>query len=657
MMRHVRRTISTVSIVLAGALVPVRGFSQEMRFVARVGGLPGGAAIRGDHAFAGLGGTFAVLDLSEPANPVKVADVVLAERAGAVALDGDLACVVLAYANTATYLQFVDIEDPLAPELLGLSPRIGIDSPAIEGALACGVGPDETLIAIDVSDPRAPETVSTFPLPARGRKVLLRDSIAFVGTAGAGMATIDCTDPASPVVLANVLASGNVLDIALDGSFAYLANDHVGLQVVDVSDPSRPLLAATLGAPGVQVLAVSGDLLHLGPFFPPVVPGAASIRTVDISDPSLPTFQGEIAVRAHTLVAHGSFAYAISGGWSILDASSPTAPAIVGELELPSEPAIAVADGSAVWAAERDRLLGTDLSSPASPVPIGARYLAGLPKAMIVEDDRLYVSQAMEILVFDVSGPDAPAPVGAIPISGILVELDVSGGIAYAAHTGGGLPPGLTIVDLTVPTEPATLAEFADIGISLAEVEVAGSLAFVVEGSIVRILDVSDPSAPFQIGSHRPSGFARGVEVRGNIAYLVETDLGLVAIDVSNPAAPVRLGWEDTILNPEGIAVAGSLALVPFGNHGVRVYDVSAPEDPVEILRIPTIGDSRTPVFVGGTICVPDYDAGLTILRYLPPASEIRDALIGLRPPDPWHDTNLDGHANLADLAVSRLAP
>ncbi|MBK8129378.1 MAG: hypothetical protein IPK53_10820 [bacterium] len=117
---------------------------------------------------------------------------------------------------------------------------------------------------------------------------------------------------------------------------------------------------------------------------------------------------------------------------------------------------------------------------------------------------------------------------------------------AYIADGPGG---GLRIVNVSDPTAPAE-AGFYDTPGSARGVAVAGNYAYVADG-VVRIVDVSDPTAPTGAGFYYPPSYALGVAVVGSYVYVAPAEAGLRVVDVSNPAAPTEVGFYDM---PDGYA-------------------------------------------------------------------------------------------------------
>ena len=95
----------------------------------------------------------------------------------------------------------------------------------------------------------------------------------------------------------------------------------------------------------------------------------------------------------------------------------------------------------------------------------------------------------------------------------------------------------------------------------------SGHYAYLASGAFgLRVIDVSTPSAPVEVGWIRPTGSAYEVAVSGRYAYLANGLGGLRIIDVSDPAAPVEVGSFETPGDAlaYGVAVAHGYAYVSW---------------------------------------------------------------------------------------------
>ena len=105
----------------------------------------------------------------------------------------------------------------------------------------------------------------------------------------------------------------------------------------------------------------------------------------------------------------------------------------------------------------------------------------------------------------------------------------------------------------------------------ITDVHVDGSLAFVVgHRSGLKVVDVSNPLQPTEIGQHEMPGQPHGVYALNQRAYVVSLDTtkgdnvgGLTIFDVSNPAAPKRLGFQQLIYGAERVWGDGACGASP----------------------------------------------------------------------------------------------
>jgi hypothetical protein len=89
----------------------------------------------------------------------------------------------------------------------------------------------------------------------------------------------------------------------------------------------------------------------------------------------------------------------------------------------------------------------------------------------------------------------------------------------------------------------------------------------------VRVVDLSVPTSPQEVGSYGGATLAEGVAVVGQLAYVANGWAGVIVLDVSNPAAPTLVGSS----NPAGVARALALSngtvAVADDNAGIALFD------------------------------------------------------------------------------------
>lgn len=216
-----------------------------------------------------------------------------------------------------------------------------------------------------------------------------------------------------------------------------------------------------------------------------------------------------------------------------------------------------------------------DLSDPPA-ASVVATYTTNFDRAhnIYIEGDYLYaceVSPARDgikpVVILDLTNPTAPVEVGVY--SNLKIhDIYVRGNLAYgAAET----LPGAVIIDVTNKAAPVELGQFVTpegVGHNTWLSE-DGQYLFVtneVLGGHLRIYDVSNPAAAFQVGEYetRPNRIIHNVYVRQNQAYISYYAEGVVILDIADPASPKEVAVYDT----SDVPVPDSPTL-PEVEHGV----------------------------------------------------------------------------------------
>jgi hypothetical protein len=143
----------------------------------------------------------------------------------------------------------------------------------------------------------------------------------------------------------------------------------------------------------------------------------------------------------------------------------------------------------------------------------------------------------------------------------------VQGTYAYTA-----VGKRLVILDVSNPANLAVVAETDVLPGAAGAVAVAGDHAYLADGDGgLRILDVSDPIAPSEVGFYATPGYARALALAENYAYLAVRDSGLRILDVSDPSAPSEVGFYDTPGSTGDVALAGDYIYVADGENGLAI--------------------------------------------------------------------------------------
>jgi hypothetical protein len=167
----------------------------------------------------------------------------------------------------------------------------------------------------------------------------------------------------------------------------------------------------------------------------------------------------------------------------------------------------------------------------------------------------------------------------------------------------------LLIVNTTDPTKPFVAStvdvrgqlgptnDYGSIAVSGAHVYVSSWIGgHVFNGTLVAVLDISDPTTPMQVGkvvvpSRRDTLYGtsevRDLDISGDRLFAATGVGGFHIVDISDPMSPYLLGSLDTLTTVLNVAVSGSYAYITEwigGDRGaMRVIDVAQPSAPHEV--------------------------------------------------------------------------
>lgn len=132
-----------------------------------------------------------------------------------------------------------------------------------------------------------------------------------------------------------------------------------------------------------------------------------------------------------------------------------------------------------------------------------------------------------------------------------------------------------------------------DLGGHAEHIAVSGDLALLADDVLgLLIIDISDPLAPYIIGTEGSIREVRDLATDGELAVAVGDPTLLTVIDVTNPASPVVRGTAETLGQPFGVALYGNYCYVADYGSGLLIYDLTFPEHPELVGVRSTPGDT-----------------------------------------------------------------
>jgi hypothetical protein len=582
------RIVRLAFVAAATSLAAAAASGQEisLSLAGQWGGTLMAASVRGDRAYLAIGPRVVVLDVADPANPVRLGQSpVLPNYIPGTQVVGDYAYLACAYGD----FQIVDVSDPAAPAWVG-GCDIGNDARdvAVSGDYAYVVegfrvegNPD--LVVVDVSTPSAPHVVGACPISGgNGWHVALAGQYAYVTSSCGGLDVIDISNPAAPIRVASVpVGCSGAIEIV--GTLAYV--EAGGLNIVDISNPLAP---ARIGRCPIDVasgVAVIGDDAYVTSYFDGLV-------VVDISDPRAPVRIASYGEYQNTdcVVAQDGLLYALDrrSGLHILDVSDPHVPQCIGTYD-------AVAKGETVT----------------------------------ISDNIAYLTEYFRgIHVIDVTNRADPQQLALFDQR--TVNINARGTLAHNAAG----DSGFNVISMEYPAAPVLLGSCHTVDRAYGSV-LYDNYAYVIDDSAgITVIDVADPTDPVLLTSV-DTGFSHAAQRVDNLLYVADGDTGLVVLDLSDPACPAVIGSAPTTDSAIDVVIRGQYAYVATYYNTIDIFNIS---------------DPRHPALVGGSgyadhiVCSGDYlylvSSG--ILKVLDLTDPTAPVVLASTHTVSWYGTHLD---------------
>jgi hypothetical protein len=523
-------------------------------------------------------------------------------------------------------LRILDFSDPNNPVEIGsLDTHVPAEGIEVVGGFAyitdraAGGG---KLRIVDVSNPRAPVEVGAFTAAFRPMSVAVSGGYAYLADqfyaahcspplCGSALHVLDISNPAAPVqVWEDYRAFTGGIKVVDDILYIpYLRGPALGgLELFDVSNPESP---TTLGLEpddlGEAIAVANGKVYMTASLGPPdpVTLGRYGFAAIDVADPSDPVRIGRATSLGTSIELAGKLAYVAAPGMTVVDVSDPAAPRRRGSIGAAVVDDLTIYEGRAYLAAGFQGLQVVDLSVLDTPAEVGFAAaaldpLSGMrPTDVAVSDGVAYMTLGWlyrydspgSFRTFDVTNPREPLALGSVDTTTPALDVELEAGFAYVAADRG----GLQVFDVTTLSAPTAVGNLALPG-STAKVAVVGGIAYAVDrgiwgesGVALRVLDVSEPSAPtelgvIELGTTRSTCVAPGMAVVGKRVFLTCSHFNVV--DVSDPTQPVLIYAIEGVGFESSIDIEGELAYIVQDESSLNVFDVSDPAQPVHVYQL-----------------------------------------------------------------------
>ncbi len=585
--------------------------------------------INGNYAYLADGTSgLHILNITNPNSPVEMGHCNTPGVANSVALQGNYAFI----ADESSGLRIINISSPSNPYEIAFlaTPDVAYDV-AVNSTFAYVADGNAGLRVIDISNISNPVEVSSYTAINAAYGLALKDNFVYLGGGNSGLVVIDISNPVLPNKLSSYAYDPyeNTSGVSIYENFAFIRDSYYGglFQIIDISNPttltlvtSSDLYDATeasvqgnfifcTGAFGLEAYDISSGILNpvlVGYYGEPysingveVIGNYAYVGNIygefqvfDISTMALPyEITHYITTGSPTGVdVKGNDVYVASGlgGLRTIDVSTISTPFEVSHYTNPDAIRDIVVNGNYLNLADSNSgLWDINISNVNNPTIAGSYFPPEGIYGVAVNGNYAYLAdQTSGIQIVDISNPNNPTEISNVTTSWFVYKISINGNNLYAIPNNTYI---LGIWDISTPSSPAFLGSYTNSSSGLLGMAVSGHYVYLGDGTNgFRIVDVSDPQNPIEVGYCNTPGEATRIAVSGNYAYVADWGSGLQVIDISSAASPHVAGSYLTQGYAYDIAVSGNNAYVSSQDYGLFVIDISDPKNPIEIGNFPT---------------------------------------------------------------------
>jgi hypothetical protein len=402
--------------------------------------------------------------------------------------------------------------------------------------------------------------------------ILLRGLVGLAGLLVAPASAFAAAPPALVGAVSNNTSLSGTTSVAVAGNVAYTTAYWAGkLTAIDLSSPSNPTILGS--TPSTPSLENGTDVTIAGPYAfvtsknRNASPSSNddgtgnSLTIVDISKPSAPSVLGTVTNAANPNELFGAYSVAVSGHYAFV--------AYQGNLNgQPGTPGTTSGGFTVI-----------DITSPGSPSVVANRDNGSLPSgqanflqhatSVAISGNYAYVTAfyGHRLTVIDISTPTSPSIVTSLSDSTHLMNpnnVAVAGNYAYVADQTNPTGVQFSIVNISNPAAPFVAGSLSNTLLDNAyTLRVRGNFAYLVakNSSVMAVIDVSNPAAPQLIADVQDAGHlfsVIGIDVDSTGAYAIAASprLSTETNPLYPPFTPTTGTISDIQLDPVPIAVS-----------------------------------------------------------------------------------------------------
>ncbi len=441
-----------------------------------------------------LGGGVAIVDISDPSNPVLKNRITMSY-----ARDAKISGNNLFVADGYNGLQVYNVSDLTTPVKIGnYSTGNFAYTVAVYGNKAVLGDSSPGLTLLDISTPASPANLSSVVLAATPYRLELDENRAFAAEGSSGIETIDLSTPTAISKISTIQPEDFTRGVVLSGNTLFFADRDAGMGIEDVTDLNSLSESGRYKGIVPNKLFTGGDRMLITSLRDSEARFAATGKDGVITS-------GGALYPSHPV----SFAALNGNGLALLVTGERDTLLVVDitDLNKPVEKAElvfsgkhlqnAVLDGSRAYlSVEEDGIYTLDLSDSTHPTEVKSFEMTGAG-ALLLTENCLAVANSVDntVRLLSIETPENLTQIFSIPM-GTVFGLSIDSGYLFAACSDN----GLTAADVSDPLHPGSVIDVSPLSVD--RMVVQGNVAYILNGDRIVELDVRNPALARTIGVH-----------------------------------------------------------------------------------------------------------------------------------------------------------
>jgi len=214
------------------------------------------------------------------------------------------------------------------------------------------------------------------------------------------------------------------------------------------------------------------------------------------------------------------------------------------------------------------------------------KWEEGPCEAVGVEGNIAYFANGVIFEIVDFSNPENPVEMGKLVLPDLISDIVISGNYAFVADGNA----GLRIIDISDPSAPKEQGAFTDLSHKADYVAVNGDYAYLLAYNILYVINITDLSTPQKVSTLILSYSIYGMAAQGNYVYLAAGAKGVGIISIVDPEKPSQICFFDEGIDYNspvvGIDVSGNYAYTANWEGGMMIIDIANPQSPSLVISL-----------------------------------------------------------------------